>query len=157
MKIQNIIFGLIFTFSIFSCSKEITETQLEGTWIVNSYNEAPLPISYCFIQFYKGKYNIFWWSVDRFYYYPSRDGSYNHFDDILFFKEAYVSYSIDYNEPDIYFEMLSKDTLSTVRFKVLRARKYKDIPVFNRDSLTVDIEGILYPVDTADTDLFNGK
>jgi len=132
-----------------SCREEISDSQLEGTWVING-----LPYRYSFLQFYNGKYHILWCPDGyNLYYCPSRDGSYRHYDDILFLIEDYVSYRIVFTDPNIYFEILSKDTTSNVRFTTISAIKFKDVPIFNEENLIATIDTLKINVFKTDEDI----
>lgn len=152
-KLKLFFFGLLSVILQLGCVKEITDEQLEGTWQITSINEGNVPYQYCFIQFSGGRYNVFWWNGNRFLFCPSRDGAYRHFDDILFLREDYVSYQIDFVDPPIYFGFLSKAANSKVRFTSLRAAKVKNI-TFNPNDSTVTIKDDQFPVYPTENDLF---
>lgn len=160
-KVLALLFFLPF---LYSC-ETVKKKDFEGTWYIKSAKLRP-GIQHAFIQFKDGKYNVFWIEGNGVYYCPQRDGTYNHFDEILFFKEDFVSYSIDYQEsgydyvPDeMGLGFLSKRDTSNVRFQAIYLRKHSSTAIFDEQNLTVLLpttggQQTSFPVTPTTNDIF---
>ncbi len=134
--------SLLFFLSLLISCDTVRKKDFEGTWYIKDAQMRP-GIQHAFIQFKNGKYNVFWIEGNALYYCPNRDGTYNHFNEVLFLKEDFVSYDIfhysgEANKPDdMYLRLLSKRDSSNVRFHEVWLLKHSSDAIFDVQNLTV--------------------